>query len=1592
MPLDAYAPLELLKEGVGLSTYRGQDARGRPVTVKVTDLLDAGAHLRLLHESRVLGLDVEQDEGRVLLVAPYHAGETLRERLQRGPTPLKEWLTIARSLAQGLARVHASGVVHRDLKPENIILGDDQAHLIDFGLARTSRPRAWFQAAPAGTPLYMAPEQAGLLPFRSGEHADLYSLGLVLYECLSGKPAFQGQSINDTLRRHLDGPPPTLRPHVPTAVDDLLAALLRPDPRYRYGSAQALAKALEWLESALERHDDPVLPTEHRQAGDALLEPVFVDRVRERERLAEALERAQRGERVAPLAVAAPSGGGKSRLLEETALLALKSGYRLFRGQAVHRATQPFESLRGIVEELLEYGARDSTVTERVKQGLAGHAETVVAIFPTLAPLLSKSPLEAPQEFARERLTAALNQLIKSLGRQDAPALVLLEDAQWADPATQALLQQGPWENVVLLAAFRSEEVPADSLLRSLETLELEPLQTRDLAGLAQSMAGQLPAEAAQMLAAVSSGNPFVAVETVRGLVDAGVLKRRAGRWHLESRDLTVWQSSRRGSAILAERVERLSPAARRVLSVAALLGRAFDLEVISALVPEPFPHLEEARRRHLLWERPGGGGYQFAHDRLRELFLKALDPQEQAALHERAASFLEQHHGTRHFEIASHLEQAGLPERALPYALEAGREARARLAHDVAEAMYRLARRTLPNHLEVEEALGSLAFLDCRHEQAREHLLTALQVAPGPSERARIECQLAWNDWHSYQLTDAEQRFGASLASLAVPLPTHKLAIVADIVLHFLGLRQTGQLDDATRDLLGRTLDERASLIFMLGRPLEALWGFAVSSRNLDRPSHRSHFAQVAVGLALFGNARLARLLTDRLRRDLPEEPLSRGKLLGRLSVAITMLGELEQADAWFEEGRLLLERLGERWDLEAYQFWGGLAKYFLGDLEGALEGLRPISVTSSRAQSGYQFLRCLAGPDTVSDAILQEQWGLRDRDDPLATTFIQLAMGVQAVRQRRWLWAAEILQDATTRIGSKPEGLFAGLAHIWRATACREAAQAAVLPEERERWHLEARREARKAVQLAEPILPLQPAALREAAWAAHHRGHPARAQKLVNQALEVSRRLKMRLEEALCLQLYGKLGRLRNWPGASEAAARAASRLPEHELDEPQKPETLSLAVRFEELLATGRRLAAAASPSEVFRALLDGCQRLLQSQAAAILNQQLEVLAGVAPVSRQLVELTFRTGEVETLRDQPHESVILAGLQSAVCAPIPESGLVLYAVHRGVGDLFGTEERHLVQYLCGLAGAALERARSEERFRLLFEGAVVGLALEDPEGRLVQVNPTFRQLIGGEAESLGDVLFPEDRAADRAFVTTLVGSGRREVRLLRRDGAVTWVALTTTRLPGHILRVLSDRSLERLEQIVDFQEHERQLLVAELHDGVSQDLVALLMQLQLGEGATALALGNRLSEELRGLMTDMRSPVSEGEDLLTALEGLVDGWSERLRLDWREPAGRPHVGGLPAYFGYRLFQEALANVFRHSGQDAAEVSLEVTQGEVRGRVRDQGQGFDPAAETRRFGLRGMRLRAQLAGGTLHLVSAPGAGTTVEFTLPL
>ena len=248
--------------------YLAHDLRhDRAVALKVlrpelSEYVGAERFLREIHiaaqlnHPHILALHDSGDAGGLLyFVMPYVEGESLRQRLGRlGPLPLEEAVTIAGEVADGLAYAQELGVVHRDIKPENILLSHGHATIADFGIARAFAGAAG--AAPGtaitttgvspGTPLYMSPEQA------AGDHAldqraDIYSLGCVLFEALTGRPPYRGATAQALLVEHATDPIPSaraLRPEVPEALDAAVRKALAKAPADRFQSAAEFRAAL----------------------------------------------------------------------------------------------------------------------------------------------------------------------------------------------------------------------------------------------------------------------------------------------------------------------------------------------------------------------------------------------------------------------------------------------------------------------------------------------------------------------------------------------------------------------------------------------------------------------------------------------------------------------------------------------------------------------------------------------------------------------------------------------------------------------------------------------------------------------------------------------------------------------------------------------------------------------------------------------------------------------------------------------------------------------------------------------------------------------------------------------------------------------------------------------------------------------------------------------------------------------------------------------------------------------------------------------------------------------------------------------------
>ncbi len=348
--LGPYEVGELLGAGGMAEVYRAHDPRlGRDVAIKVvlTDGAPAPDRLRrfedearavaaLSHPNVLTVFDVGSCEGRPYLVLELLEGETLRQRLERGAMPLRSAVELAIEVCHGLEAAHARSVVHCDLKPDNLFLtADGRVKILDFGIARLTRPTgrdpADTDTKPGllmGTVGYVSPEQArGLVP---DGRADVFALGAILYEALSGRRAFGGASAADTIAAVLHDDPPPLRVAlgpVPSMLDRVVRRCLHKDPGERFHSAHDLALALEAVLDRPLPGGGPVSDEEERSPYPGLRAFTEADAGRFFGREAEVRRVWDRLRDERLLAVIGPSGAGKTSFVRAGIAAAQPTGW-----------------------------------------------------------------------------------------------------------------------------------------------------------------------------------------------------------------------------------------------------------------------------------------------------------------------------------------------------------------------------------------------------------------------------------------------------------------------------------------------------------------------------------------------------------------------------------------------------------------------------------------------------------------------------------------------------------------------------------------------------------------------------------------------------------------------------------------------------------------------------------------------------------------------------------------------------------------------------------------------------------------------------------------------------------------------------------------------------------------------------------------------------------------------------------------------------------------------------------------------------------------------------------------------------------------
>src|SRR3954471_7018415 len=641
-------------EGVGASSQ----ARARREAEAMRKLGD--------HPQVVTVLDTGEEGGNPFIVSRYMPGGDVEGLLSGagGRLEVERAVEIAADVTRALEHAHARSIVHRDLKPANVWIDDDgRARLGDFGLATTEARARVSGGTLVGTVAYLPPEQA--LGEAGGPKSDIYSLGALFYEMLTGQPPFPGDDAVSIISQHLHTdpvPPSRHNPAVPEVLDRVVLRLLAKRPEDRPANA---VEARELMLTALEEQ-----PAEERPANplESLAGGVFVGAERELERLREPVDSALAGRGSLQLLVGEP-GIGKTRAAEELATYARVSGARVYWGRC--REDEGAPAYWPWVQAVRSY-ARDADPVALAWQLGAGAAE-VAQLIPEVAEKLDIEPAGgSDSEEARFRLFDSVTSLLLGAAR-DRPLVVVLDDLHWADEPSLLLPRFAARElassGLLILGTYRDVELgrhhPLARVLGEISGIEgsgripLRGLGVGAVERYIEMTAGApSPPALAEAVQEQTDGNPFFVGEVVRLLASEGKLTGESS-----VAELQIPQGVRE---VVGRRLDRLSEETNEALRVAAVIGRDFDEDLVWRVGKQDPEQLIEAAQEAIaerLVTDLGERRYSFAHALVRDTLYEELSPPKRSALHERAGLAIEEVCGgnvdERLGELAHHFLEA---------------------------------------------------------------------------------------------------------------------------------------------------------------------------------------------------------------------------------------------------------------------------------------------------------------------------------------------------------------------------------------------------------------------------------------------------------------------------------------------------------------------------------------------------------------------------------------------------------------------------------------------------------------------------------------------------------------------------------------------------------------------------------------------------------------------------------------------------------------------------------------------------------------------------------------------------------------------
>lgn len=627
--------------------------------------------LSSLKSSKVVRMVNESDiRSRYIHIFEDIGGDSLFNLLQEGPFGLDEALDIAVEVADAIRYLHQKHIIHADINPKNIIYNPEtkMLRIIDFGYSLYDNHYRYNNDTDVGTSgnlLYMSPEQTGRTKQKIDYRSDFYSFGMTLYHLFSGELPFNAKDRYELIHKQIALDPislTTLDDTIPAVLSHIVEKLIEKQPERRYQSDDAMVYDLKQCrqllkqtgkveEFAIATQDRPVL-----RFGEHLF-----GREEETALLKQAAEKALSKESVKIL-VSGSSGVGKTRLIEEFFTYLNTGGFRIFKGKFEQF---PTASAYYVFKQIFSQFHLHFQKHISAKKELKIHPNTIQVlcqVFPELCEILpfsSDLPPHSSEEISSQ-LPYALEDFFTHIVTADSPMVVFMDDLQWADAASVALIQKSILEitnpNLHFIASYRDTGVETiATLIETLQdtsryqcyTLHLLPLTEQEI----NALLGEFLQDTDEQREALASlvhkktgGNPFYVKTFLHHLIDSDGLRYEQGRWHYSLEQLRLYSASMNIVTMINARFAQLDSAQQHYLQHLAVLGHRYDLKgavAIMEFLGQPNDLLETLESKGFI--ELLGREYRFVHDQIHQFVFSSIDDTMKQQIHRKIGHYLEQ-------------------------------------------------------------------------------------------------------------------------------------------------------------------------------------------------------------------------------------------------------------------------------------------------------------------------------------------------------------------------------------------------------------------------------------------------------------------------------------------------------------------------------------------------------------------------------------------------------------------------------------------------------------------------------------------------------------------------------------------------------------------------------------------------------------------------------------------------------------------------------------------------------------------------------------------------------------------------------------